>query len=93
MVVNLILKYQDKKKIIIIIMDQEENKTVVLGEDPELKRVSLICKRNQLLAESDKYVLVDFPITPENLELIKQYRQALRDFTNNDYIIPDIPNI
>jgi hypothetical protein len=68
----------------------EEEKQIV-GEDPEIKRLSLIFTRNQLLAESDKYVLVDFPITPENLELIKQYRQQLRDFTNNDYIIPDKP--
>ena len=68
----------------------EEEKQIV-GEDPEIKRLSLIFTRNQLLAESDKYVLVDFPITPENLELIKQYRRELRDFTNNDYIIPDKP--
>jgi hypothetical protein len=68
---------------------EEENK--IIGEDPEIKRLSLIFTRNQLLAESDKYVLVDFPITAENLILIKQYRQALRDFTNNDYIIPNKP--
>ena len=68
----------------------EEEKQII-GEDPEIKRLSLIFTRNRLLAESDKYVLVDFPITPENLELIKQYRRELRDFTNNDYIIPDKP--
>jgi hypothetical protein len=68
----------------------EEEKQII-GEDPEIKRLNLIFTRNQLLAESDKYVLVDFPITPENLILIKQYRQQLRDFTNNDYIIPDKP--
>ncbi len=68
----------------------EEEKQII-GEDPELKRLSLIFTRNQLLAESDKYLLPDFPITPENLELIKQYRRELRDFTNNDYIIPDKP--
>ena len=68
----------------------EEEKQII-GEDQELKRLSLIFTRNQLLAESDKYLLPDFPITPENLELIKQYRRELRDFTNNDYIIPDKP--
>ena len=36
--------------------------------------------RNQLLKESDKYLLPDYPITPENLELIKTYRQQLRDY-------------
>ena len=49
-------------------------------------------QRNELLKDTDKYMLVDFPITPENLELIKQYRQALRDFTANDYIIPEKPD-
>jgi hypothetical protein len=73
---------------------EDEIKTVVEGEDPELKRISLIWKRNQLLAESDKYVLVDFPITPENLELIKRYRQDLRDYTQflNVSNFPDLPS-
>ncbi len=48
--------------------------------------------RNLILGETDKYLLPDFPITPEQLELVKQYRQALRDFTNNDYIMPDKPD-
>ena len=48
--------------------------------------------RNQLLLETDKYLLPDFPITPENLEIVKTYRQALRDFTNNDYIFPEKPS-
>ena len=48
--------------------------------------------RNQLLLETDKYLLPDFPITPEQLEIIKTYRQQLRDFTNNDYIIPEKPD-
>ena len=47
--------------------------------------------RNQLLIESDKYVLVDYPITEENLILIKEYRQLLRNFTQNNYIIPEFP--
>ena len=50
-----------------------------------------INQRNQLLAETDKYVLVDFPISADDLLIIKQYRQALRDFTHNDYIMPDRP--
>lgn len=48
--------------------------------------------RNDLLNETDKYLLTDFPITPENLIIIKEYRQALRDFTKNDYILPDKPD-
>jgi len=69
-----------------------EQEKEIIGEDPELKRVSLIWKRNQLLAESDKYVLIDYPITADKLEIIKQYRQQLRDFTNNNYIIPEFPH-
>ena len=48
--------------------------------------------RNLLLQETDKYILADYPITPEQLEIIKVYRQALRDFTKNDYIMPDRPD-
>ena len=47
--------------------------------------------RNQLLIESDKYMLPDYPITSNNLILIKDYRDKLRNFTNNDYIIPQFP--
>jgi hypothetical protein len=49
-------------------------------------------RRNIILSETDKYMLSDFPITPEQLELVKTYRQALRDFTNNDYIMPVKPD-
>ena len=48
--------------------------------------------RNLILGETDKYLLPDFPITPEQLEIIKTYRQQLRDFTNNNYIMPDKPD-
>lgn len=48
--------------------------------------------RNDLLNETDKYLLSDFPITPEQLIIVKEYRQALRDFTKNDYILPDKPD-
>ena len=47
--------------------------------------------RNQLLLETDKYVLPDFPITPDNLIIIKDYRQKLRDFTKNNYELPERP--
>jgi hypothetical protein len=55
-------------------------------------KISLKNERNQLLEKTDKYMLSDFPITPEQLELVKQYRQELRDFTNNDYIMPVKPD-
>ncbi len=51
----------------------------------------LKCQRNLILTETDKYLIPDYPITPENLIIVKEYRQALRDFTKNDYILPDKP--
>ena len=35
--------------------------------------------RNQLLKETDKYFLIDFPIAYEKQLIIKAYRQELRD--------------
>jgi hypothetical protein len=55
--------------------------------------------RNSLLQLTDKYLLPDYPITPENLEIIKLYRQELRNFINNNQegilngVIPEIPPI
>ena len=43
--------------------------------------------RNNLLAESDKYLLGDFPTT--KLEEWKTYRQSLRDFDFSTYEIGD----
>lgn len=65
-----------------------------MSEEPEIdieavRKEFLKNKRNLILAETDKYLLSDFPITPEQLIIVKEYRQALRDFTNNNYILPD----
>ena len=50
-------------------------------------------QRDQILIESDKYMLVDYPIMLENLVLIKDYRRVLRYFTQNNYVIPELPLI
>lgn len=55
-------------------------------------KIFLKNKRNMILNETDKYMMTDYPITPEQLEIIKEYRQALRDFTLNNYILPEKPN-
>jgi len=55
-------------------------------------KIALKQQRNLKLCETDRYMLCDYPITPENLEIVKTYRQALRDFTNNDYIFPEKPS-
>ena len=49
--------------------------------------------RNQLLAESDKYLLLDYPISSNNLILVKDYRQKLRDYMDLDQIINYNSNI
>ena len=48
--------------------------------------------RNEILLNTDKYLLLDYPITYEQLKIIKTFRQALRDFTKNNYIMPDKPD-
>lgn len=50
-------------------------------------------ERNKLLLDTDKYLLPDYPISPENLIIIKQYRQSLRDYmeTIDEEPFPDLP--
>jgi hypothetical protein len=58
------------------------------GEYPEERKPALYLrikkilfeKRNELLTESDKYMLVDFPNSLNNKENILTYRQELRDY-------------
>lgn len=37
--------------------------------------------RDNLLEQTDKYMIVDFPITDEAREAMKEYRQYLREYT------------
>ena len=85
MLEHLILKYRVKIEINIIMDLNAEYINIT-------NKISLKNKRNLILNETDKYLLSDYPITPENLEIIKTYRQQLRDFTQNDYIMPDKPD-
>ena len=43
--------------------------------------------RNQLLKESDKYLIPDYPITESNLMLVREYRQALRDYMSLEGVV------
>lgn len=38
-------------------------------------------ERNRRLAETDWYMMPDYPADPETLEVVKNYRKALRDIT------------
>ena len=40
--------------------------------------------RNQYLEQTDKFMIADYPITDEERELYKQYREYLRDYTLTD---------
>ena len=55
------------------------------GEEPqgptpeEQMLLQLRARRDERLTATDKYLLADYPISPEKLVAIKAYRQALRD--------------
>ena len=49
-----------------------------------LKRTRNI--RNTFLSKTDRYFLIDYPIAYEQQIIIKNYRQELRDFINNNEI-------
>ena len=57
---------------------------VAYEEGENMGLVNARAERNNLLAESDRYVVSDFPT--EKLEEWKTYRQALRDF-----VFPAVP--
>lgn len=53
-------------------------------------------KRNNLISETDYYLMPDYPSNPQNLEELKVYRQALRDVPKQegfprDVRWPDVP--
>jgi hypothetical protein len=74
-------------------MDKEEytEEFLEMVKNDTIKHLKGI--RNKLLLETDKYLLHDYPITPEKLIIVKDYRQALRDFTKNNYFMPDKPDL
>lgn len=41
-------------------------------------------KRNELLSETDKYMTLDYPISKEDQDKLKEYRQSLRDITKQE---------
>lgn len=53
-------------------------------------------KRDNLIGETDYYLMPDYPSNPQNLEELKVYRQALRDIPKQegfprDVRWPDVP--
>ena len=66
-----------------------EMKELMQNHIIEMRRL----ERNKLLDQSDKYTISDFPITMENKMKILTYRQNLRDFNFNDFLLkfPEFP--
>lgn len=54
------------------------------AEAIEQRKETVRSIRNQYLAETDKYMISDYPITEEQREEYKAYRQYLRDYTKTD---------
>ena len=53
---------------------------LVASEFPEEELAAQIrTERDRRLAETDWYMMPDYPTSPEDLEAVKAYRQALRD--------------
>lgn len=55
-------------------------------------------KRDNLIGETDYYLMPDYPSNPQNLEELKVYRQALRDIPKQegfprDVRWPDVPKL
>ena len=59
----------------------------VLNDDEkaiELKKEQVRAVRNDYLETTDKYMIADFPITDEEREDYRTYRQYLRDYTKQE---------
>lgn len=52
-------------------------------------------KRDNLIGETDYYLMPDYPSNPQNLEELKAYRQALRDVPKQEGFPRDVrwPNV
>lgn len=53
-------------------------------------------ERDRRIAETDYYMMSDYPSDPNNIEKMKAYRQALRDITKQEgfpskFTWPDVP--
>ena len=57
----------------------DEPKPYVPTEDELKAQVRQV--RNRYLEQTDKFMLADYPITDDERELYKQYREYLRDYT------------
>lgn len=64
--------------------------------DDSMVAAAIRDKRDNLIGETDYYLMPDYPSNPQNLEELKVYRQALRDIPKQegfprDVRWPDVP--
>ena len=66
-----------------VIEDKGDYLEAVNPPEPSIedKQVQVRAVRNQYLEQTDKYMIADYPITDDERELYKQYREYLRDYT------------
>ena len=65
---------------------------------PEELSKELRAKRDNLLRDTDKYLISDYPISPESLEQVKAYRVSLRELPEQsgfptEVVFPVMPKI
>lgn len=62
-------------------------------EEPETEKQARVREiRNQMLDESDKYMISDFPLTDEERVQMGLYRQYLRDYTKQNNWWESLPD-
>lgn len=83
-----------------MIVDRGDYYEVVPVPEPTNDELARIVRgnRNAKLSATDYLLTSDYPISEENLEEVKVYRQALRDITEHpgfpkDVIWPDVPKV
>ena len=66
----------------LIIKDKGDYLEAVNPPEPsdEEKKVQVRAVRNQYLEQTDKFMIADYPITDEERELYRQYREYLRTY-------------
>lgn len=65
-------------------IQQVDGKYQIVENPPvslEILAENVRSERDRRLAETDWYMMPDYPADPETLELVKGYRKALRDIT------------
>lgn len=83
-----------------MIVDQGDYYEAVPVPEPTNEELAIIVRstRDAKLSATDYLLTSDYPISEENLEEVKVYRQALRDITEQpgfpkDVIWPDVPKV